>query len=113
MRWGYNSTEKNREFIELSAFLIGGKMILHGREVKVQVDDIEPFVNEKYSGFKILWSGDIGWGEYTLYKKQKGQNVPLFDSNYFTNTYKCSICVSNCKTIFIKIKKCISFSISC
>ena len=44
-------------------------MILHGREVEVHVDDIEPFVNDKYTGFKILWSGDIGWGEYIIYKK--------------------------------------------
>ena len=43
-------------------------MILHGKEVKVSVDDIEPFVNDKYIGFKILWSGSIGWGEYTIYK---------------------------------------------
>ena len=44
-------------------------MILHGREVEIYVDDIEPFVNEQYTGFKILWSGNIGWGEYTIYKK--------------------------------------------
>ena len=57
-----SSKEKDLKFIELSAFLIGGKMILHGREVEIQVDDIEPFVNEKYKGFKILWSGSIGFG---------------------------------------------------
>lgn len=44
-------------------------MILHGKEVEIEVDDIEPFVNGKYIGFKILWSGSIGWGEYTIYKK--------------------------------------------
>ena len=43
-------------------------MILHGREVEVHVDDIEPFVNDQYTGFKILWNGDIGWGEYIIYK---------------------------------------------
>ena len=48
-------------------------MILHGREVEIQVNDIEPFVNNKYVGFKILWSGSIGWGEYTVYK-QVGKN---------------------------------------
>ena len=56
-------------------------MILHGREVKVQVDNIEPFINEKYSGFKILWSGDIGWGEYTLYKKA-GEDEWYIDDEY-------------------------------
>lgn len=44
-------------------------MTLHGREVEISVDDIEPFVNENYIGFKILWSGSIGFGEYTIYKK--------------------------------------------
>ena len=84
MRWGYNSKEKDLKFIELSAFLIGGKMILHGREVEIQVDDIEPFVNEKYKGFKILWSGNIGFGEYTIYK-QVGEDEWYADDEYMEN----------------------------
>ncbi len=60
-------------------------MILHGREVKVHVDDIEPFVNEACSGFKILWSGDIGWGEYTLYKKIGNNDVWFWDDEYMEN----------------------------
>lgn len=44
-------------------------MNLHGREIDIKVHDIEPFANDKYEGFKILWSGDIGWGEYTIYKQ--------------------------------------------
>ena len=56
-------------------------MILHGREVKIQVDDIEPFVNEKYKGFKILWSGSIGFGEYTIYKKV-GEDKWYIDDEY-------------------------------
>ena len=44
-------------------------MCIHGKEVYVQVDDVEPFVNDKYIGFKILWSGNIGFGEYTIYKE--------------------------------------------
>ena len=60
-------------------------MILHGREVKVHVDDIEPFVNEAYSGFKILWSGDIGWGEYTLYKKNGNDDKWFWDDEYMEN----------------------------
>ena len=84
MRWGYNSKEKDLKFIELSAFLIGGKMILHGREVEIQVDDIEPFVNEKYKGFKILWSGSIGFGEYTIYK-QVGEDEWYADDEYMEN----------------------------
>ena len=60
-------------------------MILHGREVEVHVDDIEPFVNEVYSGFKILWSGDIGWGEYTLYKKIGNNNEWFWDDEHMEN----------------------------
>lgn len=60
-------------------------MILHGREVEVHVDDIEPFVNEAYSGFRILWSGDIGWGEYTLYKKIGNDDEWFCDDEYMEN----------------------------
>ena len=60
-------------------------MILHGREVQVHVDDIQPFVNEVYSGFKILWSGDIGWGEYTLYKKAGNNDEWFWDDEYMEN----------------------------
>ena len=59
-------------------------MILHGREVEVHVDDIEPFVNDKYIGFKILWSGSIGWGEYTIYKNVGGKTWHV-DDEYMEN----------------------------
>ena len=59
-------------------------MILHGREVEIYVDDIEPFVNEQYTGFKILWSGNIGWGEYTIYKKI-GEDEWYADDEYMEN----------------------------
>lgn len=58
-------------------------MILHGREVEVHVDDIEPFVNDEYVGFKILWSGSIGWGEYTVYKKDGEWHI---DDEYMENS---------------------------
>ena len=59
-------------------------MFLHGREVEIQVDDIEPFVNEQYQGFKILWSGNIGFGEYTIYKKV-GENKWYGDDEFMEN----------------------------
>ena len=59
-------------------------MILHGREVEVQVDDIEPFVNDKYIGFKILWSGSIGWGEYTIYRPAN-EDTWYVDDEYMEN----------------------------
>ena len=40
---------------------------LKKNEIKIHVDTIEPFINEQYIGFKIIWSGNIGWGEYTIY----------------------------------------------
>lgn len=38
------------------------------KEINLQVDDFEPFVNDDHVGFIISWSSDIGWGEYTVYK---------------------------------------------
>lgn len=37
---------------------------------KINLDayEIEPFINEKYTGFVIKWDSDIGFGEYTIYK---------------------------------------------
>ena len=57
---------------------------INGNEIEVSVDDIEPFVNEKYVGFKILWSGNIGFGEYTLYKKA-GEDEWYVDDEYMEN----------------------------
>lgn len=42
---------------------------LNRDEVQIEVIDLEPFVNEKYSGLIIHWSGSIGFGAYTIYKK--------------------------------------------
>jgi hypothetical protein len=38
-------------------------------KINLQVYDIEPFVNERGSGFVIMWNSDIGFGEYTIYKR--------------------------------------------
>ena len=59
-------------------------MILHGREVEIQVDDIEPFINKECVGFKILWSGSIGFGEYTIYRKKDGEKWYV-DDEYMEN----------------------------
>jgi hypothetical protein len=34
---------------------------------KVQVDELVAFNNEKTKGVVIQWSGNNGWGEYTIY----------------------------------------------
>jgi hypothetical protein len=36
------------------------------KEHEVFVDNFTPFVNEKYTGIRIEWSGTIGWGQYDL-----------------------------------------------
>ena len=42
--------------------------MLDREKVDVEVVDIEPFVNEKCRGFTIYWQGNIGFGQYTIYK---------------------------------------------
>ena len=37
--------------------------------INLEVYDIRPFVNERGSGFVIEWDSDIGFGEYTIYKR--------------------------------------------
>ena len=36
-------------------------------EINLSIEDVIPFSNERYSGFIIEWSSDIGFGEYTIY----------------------------------------------
>lgn len=37
--------------------------------INLKVYDVQPFVNERGSGFVIEWGSDIGFGEYTIYKR--------------------------------------------
>lgn len=37
-------------------------------QIALDAYDIEPFVNEKYTGFTIRWDSEIGFGEYIIYK---------------------------------------------
>ena len=37
-------------------------------EIHLEIDNLIPFVNDKYTGFEIEWSSDIGFGVYTIYK---------------------------------------------
>ena len=56
-------------------------MYLHGREVDVKIDEVKPFISEKFNGIAIKWYGDIGWGEYMLYRKE-GDNKWYGNSEY-------------------------------
>ena len=38
-------------------------------EHELKLDKIEPFANSKYLGVVFEWSGNIGWGEYTIYRE--------------------------------------------
>lgn len=46
--------------------------MLDRKEVKVSVDDIVPFTGKDSKGFTIEWHGNIGWGQYTIYKDENG-----------------------------------------
>ena len=51
-------------------------------KVEVIVDDIEPFINDDYRGFKLLWYGNIGFGEYTIYQNVDDPNKWKADSEH-------------------------------
>lgn len=38
-------------------------------KVQVEVVGIMPYKNDKYAGIKLIWSGNIGFGEYEIYSK--------------------------------------------
>lgn len=44
---------------------------LNRDEVKVNVTGIIPFCNSEYAGIKLIWDGNIGFGEYTIYSEDK------------------------------------------
>lgn len=50
-------------------------------QINLDVCDIRPFSNESYQGFIIEWDSDIGFGEYTVYKRT-GTNEWFADSEY-------------------------------
>lgn len=61
--------------------------MLNRDEVKVQVDGIIPFCNDKYAGIKLIWSGTIGFGEYEIYSRNEDKeglwnNMPEEDQEY-------------------------------
>ena len=39
----------------------------------LEINNIEPFNNDRRSGFYISWSANIGFGEYCLYTEDKTQ----------------------------------------
>lgn len=53
-------------------------------EIHLEISDLIPFVNEQYIGFKIQWTSDIGFGEYTIYKTADS-NDWYGDAEYMDN----------------------------
>lgn len=41
---------------------------INRRKMTVHVDGVEPFKNEKFEGFSLYWSGNIGFGQYVIYR---------------------------------------------
>ena len=52
--------------------------------INLDAYDIEPFLNESYKGFVIKWNSDIGFGEYTIYRKINSDEW-LADSEWMDN----------------------------
>lgn len=49
-------------------------MTLNGREVEIEIDDVTALKNvDGVQAIIIGWSGNIGFGEYTLYTDGKGR----------------------------------------
>ena len=44
-------------------------------KVQVEVYGIQPYANEKYAGIKLLWRGNIGFGEYEIYSKDSDKEA--------------------------------------
>ena len=43
-------------------------MAIDRNKVEIEVVELQPFTNEKYTGFKLIWCSNIGFGEYTIYQ---------------------------------------------
>ena len=43
-------------------------------KVEVKVEDIIPFRNERCAGLILEWTGNIGFGEYTIYLEGRKYN---------------------------------------
>ena len=43
-------------------------MMFDVTKINLDIHEVAPFANDKYNGFVITWSSDIGFGEYTIYK---------------------------------------------
>ena len=73
-------------------------MALDRSKVDVHVVDIDPFVNNEFCGFSIHWAGNIGFGEYTIYKAKDSDrwcaNSEMMDSQddkWFLNLLLCDL----------------------
>ena len=49
------------------------KRVIKSDEIHLAVDGVEAFSNDRFHGFVIAWSSDVGFGEYTVYRKKDSQ----------------------------------------
>lgn len=52
--------------------------------INLDAYDVRPFINERGYGFVISWDSDIGFGEYTVYKRT-GSDEWCGDSEHMDN----------------------------
>lgn len=43
-------------------------MITKNCHTNIQINRVEPFINEQYNGLDISWESNNGWGHYILYR---------------------------------------------
>jgi len=56
--------------------------MLNRDEIQVEVCGLQPFENEKFRGFSLIWAGNIGFGEYTIYQPANDQSVWFAESEH-------------------------------
>ena len=44
-------------------------------KIHLKIDEVSAFHNEQHEGLCILWSSDIGFGEYNLYKTSMTKQI--------------------------------------
>lgn len=43
-------------------------------DIDLELTEVVPFSNDSYRGIKLLWTSNIGWGEYTIYQSANIEN---------------------------------------
>ena len=49
----------------------------------ITLNKVIPFVNEEYEGIQVLWNGEMGFGQYIIYKPVKSKDA---NNTWFVDT---------------------------